>query len=93
MVKLTAKGSNQFVGLSKVPTEMAESETRIVFSAYRSACESLLQMASTEEKSQAMNEATLAQYVALRHLYEEMEQDMKHLELMMAVIDQKVMGF
>lgn len=93
MPKLQAKGHNEYVSATRVPSEMATSESKIVFSAFRSAIESLLEMVTADTKSAAADEAVMLQFVALRKLYKEMRDDMQHVDLVMEILEKKVMSF
>lgn len=90
MPKLQAKGKNEYVTLAKVPTEMAKSESTIVFAAFRSAAEGLLEQVNTPNKSEKMEKHALKQMLLLEALLKDMEQDLKRVGLILAVVKQKL---
>lgn len=90
MPKLQAKGRNEYVTMSKVPTEMAKSESAIVFAAFRSAVDGLLEQVNTPGKSEYMEKHCLKQMILMEALYKDMETDLKRVALVLAVVKQKL---
>lgn len=95
MPKLQAKGSvtsGTIAQINKVPSAMAESDSRIVLSAFHGAVEAVLEMATTPNKSQEMEKACMAQLLTLKALYDELRSDMDQIDLMLAVATDRTMS-
>lgn len=90
MPKLQAKGRDEYIIMSKEPVEMATSESAIVFAAFRSAAEGLLEHVNTPDKSQTMEKHALKQYMLLTALHKDMEEDMKRIALILSVAKAKL---
>jgi hypothetical protein len=92
MAILQTKGSSPYAGYNRAPVEMANSESRVVFAAFRGAVEAVLEKASVPNKSKEMEEANMAQLLTLRSLYDEMREDLDQIDLMLSVATNRTMS-
>jgi hypothetical protein len=90
MPKLQVKGKNEYVTMAKVPTEMAKSESAIVFAAFRSAVEGLLEQVNTPGKSGEMEKHALKQMLLFEALHQDMMEDLKRVALILSVVKAKL---
>lgn len=90
MPKLQAKGRDEYVIMSKEPIEMAISESAIIFAAFRSAADGLLEHVNTPDKSEVMEKHALKQYMMLTTLHKDMEEDLKRVGLVLSVAKAKL---
>lgn len=90
MPKLQTKGKNEYVTMAKVPTEMAKSESAIVFAAFRSAVEGLLEQVNTPNKSEVMERHALKQMILMEALHKDMMEDLQRVALILAIVKQKL---
>lgn len=93
MPRLQTKGSvgAPIASHNKVPTAMAESESRVVLSAFRNAVETVMELASTPNKSPEMERVVMSQLLTLKVLYDELQADMDQISLMLAVATDRTM--
>ena len=89
---LQAKGANEYVMMGKHLEQAATAETMVVFSAFRSAVDGLLDIVSVPERAEAVDRAALQNYLTLNTVFDNMQTDMEHLELTLQVIRNRISG-
>ena len=92
MVRLQAKGKNEYVTMGKHLVDAVNAETMIVFSAFRSAVDGLLDIVSVPERAESVDRAALQNYLTLSRVFSNMQGDMEHLDLALQVIKNRITG-
>lgn len=94
MPRLQAKAavSSNVAMHNRVPTAMAESESRVTLAAFRGAVETIMELASTPDKSPEMEKVVMEQLLTMRQLYDELQADMDQVSLMLAVATDRTMS-
>jgi hypothetical protein len=88
-MKLESKPSaeSQFVGQHQIPSVQAFSDTSVVMSAYLEALSSLLVLCESETESEAIIESRYQNYSTLRHVRQDLDDDLLKADVMLEAIE------
>lgn len=90
-VKLTAKGENEYTAFQHTPSVRASGETNVVLAAYHKALETVLASVTADSNASSVIESQMENFLALRRLADEIREDMDRGELILQVIETRLM--
>lgn len=90
-MKLTAKGTDEYVAFQHVPSVGADAETNVVLAAYQHGLESLLDMVGGwEQNSIPVMEGMLANLIEFKKIREQINDDLARADVTIQVIESKL---
>jgi hypothetical protein len=90
-MKLTAKGENEYTAFQHTPSVRASGETNVVLAAYHMALETVLASVTSENNKSTVISSQMENYLALRKLAEEIREDVDRGDLILQVIETRLM--
>lgn len=90
-MKLQPKGENGYVDFQHSPSVRASAESNVVLSAYHMALETVLASVTAENTTSTVIESQMENFIALRKLGEQIRDDMDRGDLVLQVIEARLM--
>ena len=90
-MKLKPKGENEYIEFQHNPSARASAESNVVLAAYHMALETVLASVTSENSTSMVIESQMENFIALRKLGEQIKDDMDRGDLVLQVIEARLM--